>query len=114
MLAGEARSPAYDAVHTRRLTLERGRWTIEDRLRGAAPHRYDLRFHLAPDAQDAARVDGDAVHAPGVTLRIAGAERIALEPGWVAPRYGELVPAPVVSAVAEGEDAAFVTEVIPR
>ena len=114
VLAGEAHSPAYDAVHTRRLTLERGRWTIEDRLRGAAPHRYDLRFHLAPDAQDAARVDGDAVHAPGVTLRIAGAERIALEPGWVAPRYGELVPAPVVSAVAEGEDAAFVTEVIPR
>jgi uncharacterized heparinase superfamily protein len=114
VLEGEARSPAYDAVHRRRVTLLGGeRWLIEDRLRGATPHRYDLRFHLAPDAQDAARVEGDTVRAPGVALRIRGAERIALEPGWVAPRYGEHLPAPVVSAVAAGRDAAFVTEVAP-
>ncbi len=49
---------------------------------------------------------------PGLAMRIEGAERIALEPGWVAPRYGEHVPAPVVSAVAAGvRDAAFVTQV---
>ena len=55
------------------------------------------------------------VLAPGLALHIAGAQRIALEPGWVAPRYGEHVPAPVVSAVAEGaRTAAFVTEVVPR
>ena len=72
-LAGEARSPAYDAVHRRRVTLVDGRrWLIEDRLSATAPHRYDLRFHLPPDAQDAARVDGDTVVAPGVTLRIRG------------------------------------------
>ena len=114
-LAGEARSPAYDAVHRRRVTRVDGRgWVIEDRLRGATPHRYDLRFHLAPDAQGATVVEGDVVRAPGVTLRIAGAQRIALEPGWVAPRYGERVPAPVVSAVAEGvRDAAFTTAVAP-
>ena len=88
---------------------------IEDRLRAATPHRYDLRFHLAPDAQDAARVEGATVLAPGLEMRIEGAERIALELGWVAPRYGEHVPAPVVSAVAAGvRDAAFVTQVRAR
>jgi uncharacterized heparinase superfamily protein len=115
-LAGEARSPSYDAVHRRRVTLLDGeRWVIEDRLRAATPHRYDLRFHLAPDAQDGARVEGATVLAPGLEMRIEGAERIALEPGWVAPRYGEYVPAPVVSAVAlGGRDAAFVTQVRAR
>jgi uncharacterized heparinase superfamily protein len=114
-VAGEARSPSYDAVHRRRVTLHDGRrWVIEDRLGAATPHRYDLRFHLAPDAQDAARVEGDTVRAPGVRLRIRGAEEITLESGWVAPRYGERLAAPVVSAVAAGvRDAAFVTEVEP-
>ena len=98
------------------MTLVDGaRWVIEDRLDGATPHRYDLRFHLAPDAHDATRVEGATVLAPGLALHIAGAQRIALEPGWVAPRYGEHVPAPVVSAVAEGaRTAAFVTQVVPR
>ena len=113
-VAGEARSPAYDAVHRRRVTLVDGeRWVIEDDLRGATGHRYDLRFHLAPDAQDATRVAGDTVTAPGVALRIRGARRIALEPGWIAPRYGRRLPAPVVSAVVEGVRARFVTEVAP-
>jgi uncharacterized heparinase superfamily protein len=114
VLHGEARSPAYDAVHRRRITLEHGRWRIEDRLHAAVAHRYDLRFHLAPDASGAVRVEGDTVLAPGVAITIAGAARIALEPGWVAPRYGERLAAPVVSAVAEGEEATFVSEVVPR
>jgi len=114
VLVGEARSPAYDAVHRRRLTRAADGWLIEDRLRGATSHRYDLRFHLAPEAHDAARMEGDTVRAPGLTLRIRGAAAIALEPGWIAPRYGERVPAPVVSAVAEGRTAAFTTEVLPR
>ena len=51
VVAGEAHSPAYDAVHRRRVVLVRGDyWVVEDRLRGERPHRYDLRFHLAPDA----------------------------------------------------------------
>ncbi len=115
-LAGAVRSPLYDAVHTRQVTLVDGaRWVIEDRLAGATPHRYDLRFHLTPEAHDATRVEGATVLAPGLALHIAGAQRIVLEPGWVAPRYGEHVPAPVVSAVAEGaRTAAFVTQVVPR
>ena len=112
VLAGEARSPAYDAVHRRRIVLVRGRyWIVEDRLRGERGHRYDLRYHLAPDAHGATSVADDrTVVAPGLALTILGAGTPALEPGWVAPRYGRRVPAPVVSAVADGEpEATFVT-----
>ncbi len=46
-LAGEVRSPCYDAVHRRRVTLVDGRyWVIEDELEGERNHRYDLRWHL--------------------------------------------------------------------
>jgi hypothetical protein len=49
---GEAVSPCYDAVHQRRILFVAGEyWIIEDRLTAATPHRYDLRFHLAPDPQ---------------------------------------------------------------
>ncbi len=86
---GEARSPVYEAVHTRRITfLDERRWVIEDELRGEREHRYDLRFHLPPGG--------------GTSLRIDGAETIETEPGWIAPRYGEYLDAPVVSAVAHG------------
>jgi hypothetical protein len=47
--------------------------------------------------------------APGAALTILGAGTPAVEQGWVAPRYGCRVPAPVVSAAAEGRDAVFVT-----
>ena len=73
-------------------------WLIEDRLRGEREHRFDLRWHLAPEAQGATRVDGATVRAPGLALVILGAEHVALEPGWVAPSYGVRLDAPVVSA----------------
>ena len=111
VLAGEALSPVYDAVHRRRVAFVAGRWwVIEDRLSAQSPHTYDLRFHLSPGA---ARIEGDTVLAPGLTLRIFGAHSVKLESGWVAPRYGERIAAPVVSAVAEGRDATFVTLVLP-
>jgi len=110
VVAGEAYSAAYDAVHRRRVVLVRGRyWVVEDRLHGERAHRYDLRFHLAPEAQRAVTVEGRTVVAPGVALTIIGAGTPALEPGWVAPRYGRRLPAPVVSAVAKGSDATFVS-----
>jgi uncharacterized heparinase superfamily protein len=111
VLAGEAVSPEYEAVHRRRITFAAERhWVIEDELAGERDHRYDLRFHLAPGA---ASIDGDTVRGPGVVLTIAGAERIALERGWIAPRYGEYLDAPVVSAVAHGRSARFVTRLEP-
>ncbi len=84
---------------------------IEDTLTGEAEHRYDLRFHLPPGD---AYTSGSAVLAPGLALVIDGADEIAIEPGWISPRYGVKHAAPVVSAVARGRDAAFRTELLPR
>jgi hypothetical protein len=114
MLVGQAVSPAYDAVHTRRIVFVADElWLIEDRLEAPTPHRYDLRFHLNADAQDATEVKEGTVRAPGLALVLAEPARPTLEQGWVAPRYGHKLPAPVVSAVLNGTDAAFMTLVAP-
>jgi uncharacterized heparinase superfamily protein len=112
VLAGEARSPAYDAIHRRRITFVHGRqWVIEDRLQAPTEHEYDLRFHLAPGE---ATISGGSVRAPGLTLVIGGAAHITLERGWIAPEYGVRVEAPVVSARQRGRDATFTTIVVPE
>jgi Heparinase II/III-like protein/Heparinase II/III N-terminus len=114
-LVCEAVSPAYEAVHRRRIRfVDEARWLVEDRLTGEDPHRYDLRFHLAPEALGHTRVEGSTVVAPGLALTIRGADAIAVEDGWVSPRYGVRHEAPVVSAVAHGRHAELATEVVPR
>jgi uncharacterized heparinase superfamily protein len=101
IVCGEVRSPVYDAVHRRRVIFVDGAyWVIEDVLAGATRHRYDLRFHLAPS--------GD----PG-TLIITGARSVVPEPGWISPRYGHKEPATVISAVATGTHARFITLLAP-
>lgn len=110
VLAGEALSPAYEAVHERRIAFVRDRfWVIEDRLRGDRPHRYVLRFHLAPGP---AHIEGRSVRARGLALVVLGGAP-ALERGWIAPRYGELLDAPVFRATAHGRDARFVSVLVP-
>jgi hypothetical protein len=107
VLAGEARSPVYEAVHQRRIAFVADRyWLVEDRLEGEREHRYDLRYHLAPGA---ARIAGTTVLAPGAWLTVLGADALSLEAGWIAPRYGEYLEAPVLSAVARGRSARFLT-----
>jgi uncharacterized heparinase superfamily protein len=109
-LKGEVHSPAYDAVHRRTVTLRADDWLIEDELAGSR-HRYDLRWHLPPGPARAL-ADG-TVLAKGVTLRIEGARSVSIEPGWISPKYGTRVKAPVVSAVAHGERASFRTVIAP-
>jgi hypothetical protein len=115
LLAGEARSPAYEAVHTRVVAFVDDRlWIVEDRLHGERAHRYDLRFHLAPEALGDTQVEGRCVRAPGLALVFESGPALALEPGWVSPAYGVKLEAPVVSAVADGvADASFLTLVVP-
>jgi hypothetical protein len=115
LLAGEARSPVYEAIHTRVIAFVAGRyWIVEDRLRGERAHRYDLRYHLGPEAWGRTRSARCSVRAPGLGLLFAPGARLRLERGWVAPSYGTRVEAPVVSAVVDGvADAAFVTLVVP-
>ena len=118
LLWGEAVSPCYDAVHQRRILFVAGEyWIIEDRLIGARPHRYDLRFHLTPDASCRAVVYGGArpaVWAPGLALVFGAPHEVALEHGWVSPSYGIKQPAPIV-VVTEKEtcEARFITLVAP-
>ena len=114
VLAGEARSPAYEAVHRRRISFVDERyWVIEDRLSGEREHRYDLRFHLPPSALGRTRIDGPVVELPGALLTLSGFDELVVEPGWVSSLYGVREPAPVVSACARGIDAKFTTAVVP-
>jgi heparinase II/III-like protein len=119
VVVAEATSTAYDAVHTRRVVFVADEyWVIEDRLAGRTPHRYDLRFHLAPDADGRVAVErrdgASVVRAPGVALVVLGDGAPTVEPGWVAPDYGIRHRAPVVSVVADGTaEATFTTLVLP-
>ena len=107
LLRASAVSPAYDAEHIREVAFVADEyWLIADRMRSASSHRYDLRFHLASEAQGAVRIDsladGTVVRAPGLALVLDPALEVTLEPGWVAPLYGLKHEAPVVSAAIEG------------
>jgi Heparinase II/III-like protein len=109
-LAGEVRSPIYDAIHRRTVRMRAEDWVVEDHVRGGR-HRFDLRWHLPPGE---ARVLADGtVLGHGVALRIEGARSVSIEPGWISPRYGVREPAPVVSAVAHGEATKFRTVIAP-
>jgi hypothetical protein len=119
VLHGEVTSPCYDAVHARRVVFVGDEyWLVEDRLRAATPHRYDLRFHLAPDAwneTEIARAGGTSVvRAPGLALVFSGPVVPVLEDGWYAPEYGRKLRAPVVSLAVDGvRNAEFLTLVAP-
>jgi Heparinase II/III-like protein/Heparinase II/III N-terminus len=117
VLHGEARSPAYDAVHRRRILFVADEyWLIEDRLEAPTAHRYDLRFHLAPYS-DLAFVSRDeqgvVVRAGGLLLAVLPGGAAHVEDGWVSPEYGLRLPAPVLSVAQEGRDVSFLTLVAP-
>lgn len=76
------------------LFLKGGYWVVRDRLVAAGEHRYELRFHFAPDARPTLRSSG--VREPGLTIEAPGSEGAwALSTEWVSRRYGERVPAQV-------------------
>jgi uncharacterized heparinase superfamily protein len=115
MLRAQAISPCYDALHTRRVVfVEDEYWLVEDVLEAERPHRYELRFHLSPAAQDRVEIDGWTVRAPGVALVFAGGPAPAVEPGWISPAYGVKLRAPIVTVTVDGADAhTFTTMIAP-
>jgi len=143
MLCGEVRSPAYEAIHTRRIFFVKGEyWLIVDSLKASVPHKYDLRFHLTAEALNhCTRIAGgirtsDMVLLFGNNCRggppwppvsqppRASEERVATEGhpyscslshGWISPRYGIKQAAPVVSFVSTGHaNTDFYTLIAPR
>jgi hypothetical protein len=115
MICGEVRSPAYEAIHTRRIFFVAGQyWLIVDSLRGSVPHKYDLRFHLTAEALNhCTRITG-GIRTPDMVLLSAGTNP-ALSHGWISPRYGIKQRAPVVSFVSTGEaNTDFYTLIAPR
>ena len=120
ILCGEVTSPSYDAVHRRRITFVDGwYWIVEDRLSSPSAHRYDLRWHLAPDADGTTRMvrrESDVlILGPRATFVAVGDVVPTVEPGWVSPLYGVLVPAPVVSIAVEGVACStFLTLIVPN
>jgi uncharacterized heparinase superfamily protein len=119
LVSGDVVSPQYDAIHARDVIFVAGEyWLIADRLQAERPHQYDLRFHLTPEAwgQTAISKSGEnvVVQAPGLALVFPANVSVVLEPGWVAPTYGEKQPAPVVSVVRAGcSHAEFFSLLVP-
>jgi hypothetical protein len=119
LLCGRVTSPSYDAVHTRFIFFIADEyWVIVDKLTSEAPHNYDLRFHLAPEAMNHTAVQrregNNSVITPGLALIFPSQHEPQLEPGWVAPQYGQLIPAPVVSVRKKATETTFFTLVVPR
>ncbi len=119
VLHGRVTSPAYDAVHTRFIFFIADEyWVIVDQLSAELPHEYDLRFHLAPEAMNHTRVqsrDGNnAVIAPGLALVFPSDHQPQLEPGWIAPQYGQRISAPVVSVRTKAANTVFYTLLMPH
>lgn len=118
LLCGRVTSPSYDAVHTRFIFFIADEyWVIVDKLSGEVPHDYNLRFHLAPEAMNHTAIrrrnDNNAVIAPGLALIFPSRNEPQLEPGWIAPQYGQRISAPVVSIRSNAAETVFFTLVMP-
>jgi hypothetical protein len=120
VLCGEAHSPAYEAIHTRRIFFIAGEyWLVVDSLRGRVPHTFDLRFHLTSAAWNrCARIAGphnSGIRTPELVLLFEPHSELVLRQGWVSPLYGIKEVAPVVSVVSQGEAGTdFFTLIVPR
>ena len=116
LAAGEARTSRYDAVHRRYVAFIAGDyWIVWDSMVAADAHDYDVRFNLGAAAWERTVVGIRHVSAPGVDLLFDGPGKLALEPGWVAPRYGVKQPAPIASLrIAGRANASVVTALMPR
>ncbi|MFQ5783923.1 MAG: alginate lyase family protein [Alphaproteobacteria bacterium] len=119
-LHGIARSYEYDAVHERKILFVCPEyWIVADLLRANRTHRYDLLFHLSDDACDRVVTCLEAgtrsITAPHLVLAQPEESDVSVvvDDGFVSPRYGKKLPAPVVRYSRHGRNAAFHTVLYP-
>jgi hypothetical protein len=118
---GAAHSHEYPVVHERAvLHVAPEYWLLADLLVADAPHRYDLRFQLTPEASGATTVtrhgEAQRVDAPHlVMLQCADAGlAVAIDEGAVSTRYGEKAAAPVVRWTRVAATTSFRTVIYPH
>lgn len=118
VLCGNVVSPNYEAVHTRRIFfIHNEYWLISDEMISTTQHRYDLRFHLTPDAWNGCSIvstpANTIVRTPDVALLFELGQNLSIEPNWFSPRYGIKYRAPCVNLASEAESITLYTLVMP-
>ena len=95
-------------------------WLIHDRLISEAPHDYDLRLQLSPEAQDHVHqvelASGTRAFLSPELLVVpltSDTARMSVEQGWFAPRYGERHPAPRLRVRQQATSGWFSTLIVP-
>jgi hypothetical protein len=96
-------------------------WLVRDIAAGAGSHDLEIFWHFAPDAQvelSPSALTVTPVSSAGERLVLLGANpkkwELALTEGWVSPAYGERLPAPVASFVAQVQlPAEHATLIVP-
>lgn len=118
-VAARVRSAEYDTLIERRIIRgEAGWWLVHDRMINAVAEDYDLRFQLSPAAQGRVQLTALACGticcvSPHLLLVPLGASNLMLEPGWVAPTYGQRYAAPRLRCRQSGAGGWFATLMLP-
>ncbi len=107
ILCGEAISPNYDTIHTRRIFFVcNDYWIIWDNLRGKTQRKFDLRFHLTPAAWNHVLMTKTGINSivstPDLAIVFSRDENVNIEPSWYSPEYGIKHRIPCLSVVSEG------------
>ena len=92
-------------VHRRTFELVGSRLVVEDVLTGPGDQRAALRIHLAPNVVVERTASGRfrlSVGSRSSSLRVAGADQIDVEDGWVSDCFGVRERAPVVVVRTSG------------
>lgn len=118
VICGRAKSPNYEAVHTRRIFFIRKKyWLIADEMTSDRRHRYDLRFHLTPAAWNHLAVlktpTNMVARTPDVALIFEKDSDIKVEPGWFSPSYGIKHRIPCINVAAEAASTEFYSLITP-
>lgn len=115
-----ARSAEYPVIHERKiLFLRPDYWIIADLLIAEEPHRYDLLFHLSPEAcnQVTTVLERDMLKVQSPNLVLAQPHQpgqfLSLDDGFISPTYGTKYGAPVIKFSQHESIACFHTIVFP-